>query len=119
MIGIAVAVRFLIGLVHHIDAPAVAQLVEVLAVGIVRGAQEVDVGLLHQRDVLFVGGIIDIATRYRMVVVTVHATQFHVLAVNLEDLANTLHSFHAEVVFEMLITQFDAERIEVGLLSRP
>ena len=102
-VGIAITVRFLIGLVHHIDAPAVAELIEVFAVGIVRGTQEVDVSLLHQRDVFFVGGVIDIATCYGMVVVAVHTTQFHVFAVNLEDLAHTLHTFHTEMVGEMLI----------------
>ena len=47
-VGIAIPVALLIGLVHHIDAEAVAQFVEVFTVGVVRGAQEVDVGLLHQ-----------------------------------------------------------------------
>ena len=32
---------------------------------------------------------------------------------------SALHTLHAEVVVEMLVTQFDAERIEVGLLGRP
>ena len=47
MIGIAIAVTLLIGLVHHIDTPTVAKFVKVFAVWIMRGAQEVDVSLLH------------------------------------------------------------------------
>ena len=38
-----------------------------------------------------------------MVVVTVHATQFHVLAVNLKHLAHTFHTLHAQMVVEVLI----------------
>ena len=124
-IGIAVAVSLVVGLVHHIDAPAVADFVEILAVGIVRGAQEVDVCLFHQPDIIFVGGIIDVAACNGMMVVTVHTAQLHVLAIDLEDLADDLHPLHAEVIVEMLddvalfILQFDAERIEVWLLGRP
>ena len=94
MVRIAIAVTLLIGFVHHVDAIAVAELVEVFTVGIMRGAQEVDVRLLHQCDVLFVGGIIDITTCHWMVVVTVHTTQFHVLPVNFEDLTHTFHTLH-------------------------
>ena len=60
---------------------------------------------------------------------TVHATQLHVLPVNLKYLAYTLHTLHAQVVVEVLCPllplptgggiEFDAERIEVGLLGRP
>ena len=103
MIGIAVAVSLLVGLVHHVDAPAVAELVEVLAVGIVAGAQKVDVGLLHECDVLFVGGIVHVAPRAGMVVVTIDAAQLHVLAVDLKDLADAFHALHAEVVGKFFI----------------
>ena len=125
-VGIAIAVGFLIGLVHHVEAPAVAQLVEVFAVGIVAGAQEVDVRLLHQCDILFVGGIVDIAARHGMVIVTIHTTQLHVLAVNLKHLTRAFHTLHAQMVvevFEDLFNrsgfQLNAERIEIRFLSRP
>ena len=35
VVGIAIAVRLLIGLVHHVDAPAVAEFIQVFAVRIV------------------------------------------------------------------------------------
>ena len=119
VVGIAVAVGLVVGLVHHVDAPAVAQLVDIFAVGVVRRAQEVDVGLLHQSDVLLVGSIVHVAASHGVVVVAVHAAQLHVLAVDLEHLADDLDLLHAEVVVEVLSPQVDAERIEVGLLGRP
>ena len=125
MIGIAVAVRLLIGLVHDIDAPAVTKLIEVFAVGIVAGAQKVDIGLLHQAKVLFVSRIVDVAPCAGMVIVAIDTTQFHVLAVNLKHLANTFHALHAKMVVEVLdgvtlfVLQFHAEGVEVRLLGRP
>ena len=125
MIGIAIAVALLVGLVHDVDAPAVAELVEVFAVGIVRGAQEVDVGLLHQPEVQLVGGIVHPAACRRVMVVTVHAAQLHVPAVDLEDLADHLYLLDAQMVVEMLnhrsvgIAQLQGEGIEVGRLCRP
>ena len=118
-VGIAVAVTLLVSLIHHVDAPAVAEFIEVFAIGIVRGAQEVDIRLLHQRNIFFIGGIIDIATRYRMVVVTVHATQLHILAVNLKHLANTFHTLHAQMVVEVLVAHLNAIWVEVWLFGRP
>ena len=102
VISIAIAMTLLIGLVHDIDAPAVAEFVEVLAIGIMRGTQEIDVSLLHQAQVLFVGGIINITARYRMMVVTIHTTQFHILAIDLKHLAHALHTLHTQMVVEVL-----------------
>ena len=129
VISITVAVGFLVGFIHDVHAPAVAEFIEVLPVGIVRGTQEIDVGLLHQRDVLLVGGIVDIAARYRMVVVTIHAAQLHVLAVDLEYLAYALHTFYAQMVVEVLSPlhtpplrggfQFDGVWVEIRFLGRP
>ena len=123
-IGIAIAMGFLVGFVHDIDAPAVAELIEVFTIRIVRCAQEIDVSLLHQSDVLFVGGIVDKASRDGMVVVTIDTTQLDILAIDLEDLANALHVLHAKVVVEVFedlfdrgCLQFNAKRIEVGLLG--
>ena len=125
LIGIAVAVRLLIGLVHDIDTPAVAELVEVFAVRIVAGAQEVDVRLFHQPEVLLVGRIVDVASCARMMVVPIDTTQFHVLAVDFKHLTDAFHLLHAEVVVEvfdgvtLIILQFHAEGIEIGFLGRP
>ena len=59
-----------------------------------------------------------------MVVVAVHATQFHVLAVDFQHLANTLHTLHTEVVFKPFIVltipkQLHGKGIEPRLLGRP
>ena len=115
LVGITVTVTLLIGLVHHVDTPAVAEFVKVGIVRIVRGTQEVDVRLLHQYNVLLVCGIVHIAPRHGMVIVTVHTTQFHVLAINLKDLAHAFHTFHAQMVIELFIAKFYSIRIEVGL----
>ena len=125
IVGIAVAMGLVVGLIHDVDAPTVTEFVEVFAVGIVRGAQEVDVGLFHQADILLVGGIINVTASLRMMVVTVHAAQLHVLAVDLKDFANNLDLLHTQMVVEMLdsialvVLQFHAEGIEIRLLRRP
>ena len=66
-------------------------------------AQEVDVCLLHQAEVKFISCIVHIATGNRVVIVTVHAAQLHIFAVNLENFAYTFHTLNAEVVFKHLI----------------
>ena len=125
LVSITIAMTFLIGLIHHIQAPTVAELVEVLAVRVVRGTQEIDVGLFHEADVLLVGGVIHVTSRYRMVVVTIHATQLYILSVNLKHLTYALHALHTKVVVKMfdskffLVLQFYAERIKVRLFGRP
>ena len=67
-----------------------------------RGAQEVDVGLFHQAQILFVGGIIHVAARDRMMVVAVHAAKLHIPSVNLKHLAHTFHALHTQMIVEML-----------------
>ena len=94
-VGIAVTVGLVVGLVHHVDAPSVAQLVQVFAVRIMTGAQKVDVGLLHQPQVLLVGGVVHVAPRPGVVVVAVHTAQLHVLAVNLKHLAYHFYLLYA------------------------
>ena len=61
-----------------------------------------------------------------MMVVTIYATQLHILAVNLKHLTHALHTLHAEMIVEVLKNllhrsgfQFNTARIEIGLLSRP
>ena len=125
MVGIPVAVRLLVGLVHDIEAPAVTKLVKVFPVGVVAGAQEIDVGLLHQADVLLVGCVIDIAAGPGMMVMPVHAAQLHVLSVDLEHRSGDLHLLDTQVIVEMFhhpalsVPQFHAEGIQVGLFRRP
>ena len=125
LISIAIAMRLLIGLIHHVDAPTVAEFIEVFTVRIMRGTQEVDIGLFHQSDILLIGSIVDITACHRVVIMTVHTTQFHVLAVDLKDLADTLYTLHAQMIVEMFknttlsVCQLNAERIEIRFLCRP
>ena len=125
LVGIAIAMTLLVSLVHHIDTPEVTELIQIFAVGIMAGAQEVDVSLLHQADILFVGCIIHPAAGNRVMVMTVHTTQLHVPAVNLKHLSDNFHLLYTQMVVEVFnnravsITKFHTERIEVGSLSRP
>ena len=58
-------------------------------------------------------------------VVAVYAAQLDILAIEFENFAHTLHALDAQMVVEVLhyaafgVGQFDAERIEIGLLGRP
>ena len=125
LVGIAVAMTLLIGFVHHIDAPAVAELVDIFSVRIVGRAKEVHICLFHQADVLLVSGVIHISSGQRMMVVAVDSPQLHVLSIDFEHLTYTLHALDAKVIVDMfyfptlLILQRNAERIEVRFLSRP
>ena len=125
MVGIAIAMALLVGLVHDIHAIAVAEFVEIGTVRVVACAQEVDVGTLHESYVLLVGGVVDIPSCARMVVVSVDTLQLHVLPVDLEYLAHDLRALHSEMVVEVLgrcaslVSQFHAEGVEMRLGSRP
>ena len=119
LIGITIAMRLVVGLIHHIDAPTVAKFIEIFTVRIVRCAQEVNIGLLHQPDILLVGSFVHIAARLRMVVMAIYTTLLHILAVDFEHLANDLDLLHAQMVVEMLyliasfVVQLYAERIQI------
>ena len=101
LVGIAIAVTLLISLVHHVDSPAVTELIQIFAVRIMAGAQEVDIGLFHQADILLVGRIIHPTTCDRVMVMTVHTAQFHVPVVNLKHLTDNLHLLHTQMVVEV------------------
>ena len=125
LVGISVAMALLVCLVHDIHAITVAELIEILAVGVVTGAQEVDVGLLHQSDVFLVCSVVHISSCPGMMVMAVHTSQLNVLAVHLEHLSHTFHSLHSEMIVEVfryiafIVKKLDTERIEVRLGSRP
>ena len=115
----------LVRLVHHVDAVAVTQFVKIGTVGVVAGAQEIDVRLLHQPHVQFISRIVHPSASARMMVVAVHTTQFHTLPVNLQHFAHNLHFLHAQMIVEMFchtplsIRQFHTEGVEVRLFCRP
>ena len=66
-----------------------------------RGAQEVDVGLFHQANVLFVGGIVHKSTCLGMVIMAIHTAQFDILAVDLENFTHNFHFLDTQMVVEM------------------
>ena len=119
LIGIAVTVRFLVCLIHYVYAPTVAKLIEVWIIGIVTGTQEVHVSLLHQHYILLVGLAVNISACNGMMIMTVHTTQLDILTIEFQYLTNTFHSLHSKMIVEMLVWQFDTERIEVRNISRP
>ena len=125
LIGITVTMRLVIGFVHHVDSPAVAKFVEIFTIRIMRGAQEVDVGLFHQANVLFVGSIVNIPPRLWMVIMAIHTAQFDILAVDLEDFTHNFHFLDTQMVVEMFdyrsisFAQFHAKRIELRLFGQP
>ena len=110
LIGVAITMRLMVCLVHHIDTPTVTKLIEVFTIRIVRGTQEIDVRLFHQTDILFIGGIIYITPCLGMMVMAVHTTQLHVLTVNLEHFTDDLHLLHAEVIVKM----FDDSTLDIA-----
>ena len=124
-VGIAVTMGFVVCFVHHVDSPSVAEFIQVFAVRIMRCSQKVDVGLFHQSDVLLIGGIVNIATSLCVMIMTIHATQFHVLAINFENLANYLNLLHTKMIVEVLdgvtlsVLKFHAEGVEIRFLGRP
>ena len=93
------AVRFKIGFVDQVDAVFVAQVVPVFLVGVVRGADGVDVVPLAERDVVDHVLPGDGAAALRVEFVAVGALEDHALAVELHD-----------AVFDAEATEADALR---------
>ena len=89
------------------------------------GPEEVDVGLLHQLDVTFVGGIVHEPSGAWMVVVAVHTAQLHVLSVDFKHLANHFHFFYSQCVLKIfklmtfLVEKFYEIRISMWFFCRP
>ena len=83
---IAHAVGFDIGLVVHIEAQGVAELVELPLLGIVAGADGVDIAKLHELEVfqdVLPGGVV---AGIGIVLMQVHALEFHRLSIHQEGL---------------------------------
>ena len=76
------AVRFDVGLVVHVQAVFVAEVVPVGVVGVMRGAHCVEVVGLHQADVLAHGFARNHVPRFEVVFVAVHAFDEYRLAVD-------------------------------------
>src|SRR5574344_179137 len=124
-VGITISMRFLICLIHHIDAIAVTEFIQIGTIWIVRGAQEIDICLLHQLYILLISGIIHKTTCTRVMVMSVHSSQLHILSIDLEYPTNNLYFLHSKMIVEMLqhltclVQQLQTARIEMGLFCRP
>ena len=90
--GIAHGVALDIGLVIHVEAQGVAQFVEFPRLGIVAGADGVDVGLSHEQKVLEDVFLRHIMPGIRIVLVQVHALELHRLSV---EQKNTVFNFQS------------------------
>jgi hypothetical protein len=91
-----VAVRFDIRLVQHVQAVFVGQVVPARIVRIVRGAHGVDVGLLHQLDVLAHALHRHHAVGDRIVFVAVDALDHHAPAIDAHFAVRDLHRAEAD-----------------------
>ena len=125
MVGIAVSVRFVIGFVHYVQTPSVAKIIQILAVGVVGGPQEIDVRLLHQAHVLLVSRVVHEASSHGMVVVPVYTLELHLFPVDPEYLTVDLDLLDTKMIVEMFddrtapVAELHTERVEVRLLRRP
>ena len=81
-------VAFDIGFIDHIHAIAVAQIVPASVVGIVAGADGVDIKLFHQFDIGEHGLFVDHLAAFVVVIVAVDAFDQHRLAVDEQLLAH-------------------------------
>ena len=82
---VAHAVAFDVGFVHNVEPIAVAEGVPIGVVGIVRGADGVEVVGLEGADVLLHGGLVDDVAVYRMVLVAVDALDEDGLSVDFDQ----------------------------------
>ena len=128
---IIVAVRFNVGLVFHIDAIAVAQVVEIGVGRVVRAAHVVDVGLLHQADFFFAPDLWDgvpqvgigfmAVDTFELDLLTIDPKAFLLVAIAGGD----FHLAEAELCRDGFdegtgfIAQFQHEGIEIGRFCRP
>ena len=95
------AVRFKIGFVDQVDAVFVAQVVPVFLVGVVRGADGVDVVPLAERDVVDHVLPGDGAAALRVEFVAVGALEDHALAVELHDAVFDTEATEADALHDL------------------
>ena len=113
------AVRFHVGLVHDVKAEGVAKQIEFGAVGVVRGADGIDVQLLHQAKIEEHILARDGRARAAVELVAVDALELDGLAVDAKDLAVDRNLAEADLLGNDLPVRADGEGIERGILGRP
>ncbi len=116
---VVVRVRLDVRLVDRVEAVAVAQVEPVRVVGVVRGADGVDVVLLHQAGVRLHRLARDHAAVQVVVLVAVDAVDQHRLAVHEQATVADLDGAEADAAGDALVPLLDDERVERRLLGRP
>ena len=90
------AVTFHVALIHDIKTHLIAQVVKPRRIGIVTGADGVDICLLHQQQILIDPLFGNIPRRIRIEIVTVDALEYKTLIVEIQDVAADLYFFEAD-----------------------
>ncbi|MPM09841.1 hypothetical protein SDC9_56164 [bioreactor metagenome] len=116
---VVICVGLYIGLVHDIQAVAVAQLVPDAVVGIMAGAHGIEVVLLHQPDILHHALDRQRLGHILVVLVTVHTLDQHALAVDQKLSFGNLHPPQADWKSPVLIIKREADIIQCRLLAAP
>ena len=118
--AVAHAVAFHVRLGLHVEPVAVAEVVEVGVVRVVRGAHGVDVEALHQQHVAEHLLARHAAAVHGRGVVAVHALELHGAAVDPHRAGRAhLHLLEAELAGADVVARRDDERVEVGILRAP
>ena len=113
------AVGFQIRFVHDVNAPQIAQKIELGTIGIVGGADGVDIQFLHQAEILFHILQTNGGRRFRMEFVAVDALQLHGNTVDFEHLAIDGHLAEADLFHNLLAAGRQRHRVQFGILGRP
>ena len=118
------AVALKIALVHDVKAVFVAQLIEERVVGIVARSDRIYIRLLHQTQVAVICLARDCPAVIRVKIVAVHAFDFHLFPVYIQDAAPDLNLFeaYAYLLFNGALTVFieiSCQGVELRILGGP
>ena len=126
VVGIAIfitaagnAVALNVGFIHDIEAVFIAHAQELGRIGIMAGADGVDVVLLHQRQIaehLFAS---DGCAQHGIAVVAIDAAELDVLAVELHHAVFHLDLAQADALGDDLALAVHDQRIQIGILGVP
>ncbi len=124
-LAVVITVRLDVRLVHEVHAVLVAEVVPVRVVRVVRGTHMVHVRLLEALHVELHVGARERVTGLGEILVTVHALEFHGLAVHEEHAVDDLHVAETDVrgddVTDLAagVGELDDQRIEIRRLGGP
>ena len=116
---VAVAVAFDIGLVNHVQPVLAGQFIPAFRLRIVRVADRVEIGALHQPDISQHGFFIDDMARDVVVFVQVGTFKTHKLAIDQETSIFDLRCAKTNRLLDDLVAECDRQCIEVRRFRRP